>query len=75
MDPSNVISGADFTKLQSKVDSHNKALLGGRDVKNTLDKDDFLKFLVTQLTHQDPTQPMKTENSSLKWPSFLRSSR
>lgn len=59
MDPSNLITGADYTKLQSKVETYNKALPSGRDVKNTLDKDDFLKILVTQLTHQDPTQPME----------------
>jgi flagellar basal-body rod modification protein FlgD len=30
-----------------------------RIAKDSLDKDDFLKILVTQLTHQDPTQPMQ----------------
>jgi len=59
MDPSNLIRGVDYTKLQSKVDSYNKALQNGREIKNTLDKDDFLKILVTQLSHQDPTQPME----------------
>ena len=29
-----------------------------RMAKDTLDKEDFLKILVTQLTHQDPTNPM-----------------
>lgn len=28
----------------------------------SLGKDDFLKILVTQLTHQDPTQPMKDQD-------------
>ncbi|MDR1933509.1 MAG: flagellar hook assembly protein FlgD [Spirochaetales bacterium] len=30
-----------------------------RIAKDSLDKEDFLKILVTQLTHQDPTQPME----------------
>ena len=30
-----------------------------RVAKDSLSKDDFLKILVTQLTHQDPTQPME----------------
>lgn len=44
--------------LSYKVDYLNKEL-GIRNPKSTMDKDDFLKILVTQLTHQDPTAPMQ----------------
>lgn len=60
MDISQIIGGADYTRLQNSVESFNKTLLeDGRTGKKSLDKEDFLRILITQLTHQDPTQPME----------------
>lgn len=59
MDIPTVISAEDLVDLTRRVDTYNKALSGTRSVKNFLGKDDFLKILLTQLTHQDPTQPLK----------------
>ncbi len=59
MELSTVVSAADFAALTMKVDAYNKTLNSARAVKQVLDKDDFLKILLTQLTHQDPTRPME----------------
>ena len=42
---------------QARVDAYNKTLESAT-AGQTLEKDDFLKLLITQLTHQDPTEPM-----------------
>jgi flagellar basal-body rod modification protein FlgD len=38
--------------------------------KGTLDKDGFLKLFIAQLTHQDPTSPMDTNDSINQMASF-----
>jgi flagellar basal-body rod modification protein FlgD len=59
MDLSTMITGVDYAKLKNQNESLNKIILEGRTAKNNLGKDDFLKILITQLSHQDPTQPMQ----------------
>ena len=43
------------------MDAFNKTLNEGKTTKPNaaMDKNDFLKILITQLSHQDPTQPMQ----------------
>jgi flagellar basal-body rod modification protein FlgD len=53
------MSQTDATRTRLQVDALNKELSGGKHVKADLDKDDFLKILITQLQHQDPTNPMQ----------------
>jgi flagellar basal-body rod modification protein FlgD len=54
------LSGADLARTKVEVDAFNKALSQGKAASTRdLDKDDFLKILITQLQHQDPTSPMQ----------------
>ncbi|TFG81789.1 MAG: flagellar hook assembly protein FlgD [Spirochaetales bacterium] len=53
------LTSVDLAKTRMAVDAFNKTLSEGKVTKNELDKDDFLKILITQLQHQDPTNPMQ----------------
>jgi len=59
MDFSSMMSSTDKSKVSMQVDAFNKTLNEGRVRQEGLDKDDFLKILITQLSHQDPTKPME----------------
>jgi flagellar basal-body rod modification protein FlgD len=53
------MNSGEKARTQMQVDTLNKVLNSGRQTSQELDKDDFLKILLTQLTHQDPSEPMK----------------
>jgi flagellar basal-body rod modification protein FlgD len=59
MDIATALQGQDYARVQSQVDSFNAALGKDRVAKQELGRDDFLKILLTQLTHQDPTEPLE----------------
>lgn len=58
MDISTILSGAERSKVEAQVNMVNQTLQEGRSLTQEMGKDEFLKLLITQLQHQDPTAPM-----------------
>jgi flagellar basal-body rod modification protein FlgD len=61
MDINLALSPQDFAAVNREVDAFNKKINEGKTTKvgGEMGKDEFLKILITQLSHQDPTQPME----------------
>jgi flagellar basal-body rod modification protein FlgD len=60
MEISLTMNPQDAARVAQEANAFNKTLNDGKGAKANaaLDKNDFLKILITQLSHQDPTQPM-----------------
>lgn len=53
------MNAQEVLQTQLEVDRFNKTnTIEGRQPNNQMGKDEFLKLLLTQLSHQDPTAPM-----------------
>ena len=59
MELSATLNSQEQAMMRMQVDSFNKAIEQGKKSSQNLGKDDFIKILITQLTHQDPTAPME----------------
>jgi flagellar basal-body rod modification protein FlgD len=61
MDLNLTMSAQDMLQLNRDVDAFNKSISDSHVRKSNtgLDRNDFLKILITQLSHQDPTQPVE----------------
>jgi len=59
MELSATLNTQEQSLIKMQVESFNKSIEQGKKPSQSLGKDDFIKILITQLTHQDPTAPME----------------
>ncbi len=56
----NLLSDSEQARIEDDVRNSNRSLqIEGRQIKQVMDKDDYLTLLITQLQNQDPTSPME----------------
>ncbi len=53
------ITGENLAVLNRQVEEYNRSIVRERTPQLELGKEEFLKLLITQLSHQDPTQPLE----------------
>jgi len=56
------MSSQDLAATRAEVDTFNKSIKSAKTGGANLDRDDFLKLLITQLQHQDPTAPVEDKD-------------
>jgi flagellar basal-body rod modification protein FlgD len=56
------LSPQELAATKMEVDTFNKSIKAGKAKTNGLGQDDFLKILITQLQHQDPTSPVEDKD-------------
>ena len=62
MNINTALSPQDLAITKTEVDAFNKSMNSKKTGKANLDRDDFLKLLITQLQHQDPTSPVEDKD-------------
>jgi flagellar basal-body rod modification protein FlgD len=62
MNINTALSPQDLATTRTEVDAFNKSISSKKTAKTNLDRDDFLKLLITQLQHQDPTSPVEDKD-------------
>jgi flagellar basal-body rod modification protein FlgD len=62
MNVNTALSAQDLASTKIEVDAFNKSIKSGKAGQSGLDRDDFLKLLITQLQHQDPTSPVEDKD-------------
>jgi len=66
-DPNAPKFGEVLNRIQSKYGAKEDK---PREIKKALGKDDFLRIMITQMKHQDPTQPFKAEQMAEQMAQF-----
>jgi flagellar basal-body rod modification protein FlgD len=56
------LSPQELAVTRNEVDAFNKSIKTGKAGSTNLNRDDFLKILITQLQHQDPTSPVEDKD-------------